>query len=120
MALVEVKTFDAPDETTHPWDKVRGDCVELMGQDICRMTVDPGWNWGEHAAPVEGTERCENFHVKLFVSGRFGVAYEDGTRAEFGPGDIAVIQPGHDAWVIGDEPVVYFSLGRLLKKATGE
>ena len=93
MELVERKSFDAPDEAGESYEKVHGDWIELMGQDVGRMTVQPGWNWTQHSAPVDGTERCERFHVKLFISGRFAVAYEDGTEVEFGPGDIAVIQP---------------------------
>ena len=119
MELIEQKNFDRPDETDHPWDKVTGDWVSLMGQDVGRTTVEPGWNWKEHAAPVAGTERCENFHVKLFTAGRFAVEYQDGTASEFGAGDIAVLQPGHDAWVVGDEPVIYYSLGGIFKAAAG-
>lgn len=119
MPLVERKSFDAPDEAGDPYEKSHGDWVELLGQDVGRMTAQPGWNWTEHSAPVDGTPRCERFHVKLFVSGRFGVAYENGESYEFGAGDIAVIQPGHDAWVVGDDVCVYYSLGPLFKKAAG-
>jgi quercetin dioxygenase-like cupin family protein len=114
--LIQRKNFDSPDERDTPWDKVHGDWVELLGEEIGRMTVEPGWTWREHAAPVAGTERCEKWHVKLFLSGRFSVAYEDGTEAVFKAGDIAVLEPGHDAWVVGDEPVVYLSLGSLFNK----
>jgi hypothetical protein len=31
---------------------------------------------------------------------------EDGTEFDLGPGDIAITAPGHDAWVLGDEPCV--------------
>lgn len=119
MQLVERKCFESPDRAEEPYEKAHGDWIALMGQDVGRMTLQPGWNWTEHSAPVDGTERCERFHVKLFISGRFAVAYQDGTEVEFGPGDIAVIQPGHDAWAVGDEPVVYFSLGPLFKRAAG-
>lgn len=120
MQLVERKRFDVPDRAEEPYGKAHGDWIAVMGQDVGRMTLQPGWNWTEYAAPVDGTARCERFHVKLFISGRFAVAYQDGTEVGFGPGDIAVIQPGHDAWVVGDEPFVYFSLGPLFKRAAGQ
>ncbi len=61
------------------------------------MTIEPGWRFTEHTSPVVGTELCEMFHIKYFIEGRFGVAMEDGTEMEFGPGEIAIIDPGHDA-----------------------
>ena len=116
--LIQRKSFDNPDERNIPWDKEHGDWVELLGEEIGRITVEPGWTWREHAASVAGTERCENWHVKLFLSGRFAVGYEDGTEAVFEAGEIAVLEPGHDAWVVGTEPVVYLSLGSLFKRGS--
>jgi hypothetical protein len=34
------------------------------------------------------------------------VRMDDGTELDLGPGDVVAIGPGHDAWVIRDEPVV--------------
>ena len=116
--LIQRKSFDNPDERNIPWDKEHGDWVELLGEEIGRITVEPGWTWREHAASVAGTERCENWHVKLFLSGRFAVAYKDGTEAEFKAGDIAVLEPGHDAWVVGDEPVVFLTIGSLFERGS--
>lgn len=116
--LIQRKNFDSPDESSTWWDRVHGDCVNLLGEEICRMTIEPGWTWREHAAPDTGTVRCEGWHVKLFLSGQFAVAYEDGTEAVFKAGDIAVIEPGHDCWVVGTEPVVYLGLGSLFKKGS--
>lgn len=118
-AQVQSKNFDAPDHTVRPWERVRVDVLELLDWKFIRVTTEPGWTWREHSAPIAGTDRCQQWHVKLFLSGRFAVAYEDGAEAIFGPGDLAVIQPGHDAWVVGDEPVVFLSLGELLKGASG-
>ena len=76
-----------------------------------RGVVQPGWRWSEHLKPVMGTESCPVHHVQLLVSGRFAVRMEDGEEAEFGPGDVMDVPPGHDAWVVGDEPAVLLDFG---------
>ena len=76
-----------------------------------RGVVQPGWRWSEHLKPVMGTESCPVHHVQLLVSGRFAVRMEDGEEAEFGPGDVMDVPPGHDAWVVGDEPALLLDFG---------
>jgi hypothetical protein len=83
------------------------------------MGIEPGWTFKEHSGPARGTELCQDFHVKLFFGGRFVATYAGGTQEEFGAGDIGVLEPGHDAWVEGDEPVVFIDLGELIKQAEG-
>ena len=65
----------------------------------------------QHVKPIAGTDRCEMTHVMYCISGRLNVVHEDGSEAELGPGDVAVIEPGHDAWVVGDEPYVAVDFG---------
>lgn len=115
--MIQRKSFGTPDEITQPWEKVKNEWVEVLGKKIGRTTVEPGWTWRQHAARVAGSDRCPHWHVKLFLSGRFAVAYAGGTEAVFEAGDIAVIEPGHDAWVVGDEPAVYLSLGEVFKSS---
>ena len=67
--------------------------------------VQPGFRWSTHLKPAAGTSSCLVHHVQVFLTGRFGVRMDDGEEVEFGPLDVADIPPGHDAWVIGDEPV---------------
>lgn len=55
--------------------------------------------------PKAGTTSCPVHHVQVFLSGRFAVRMDDGEEVEFGPLDVGDIPPGHDAWVVGDEPV---------------
>jgi class 3 adenylate cyclase len=71
---------------------------------IGRGMVQPGWHWAEHLAPVMGTESCPIHHVQVLLSGHFTVRMEDGEEVAFQPGDVMDIPPGHDAWVVGDEP----------------
>ena len=107
MAGVEVRSFDTPDETRTP-DKTKVDVVRMAGTTAARFTFEPGWKWSECVKPVVGTESCQVRHVGVVQSGRMHVAHEDGTEGEVGPGEAYVIEPGHDAWVVGDERFVGF------------
>jgi hypothetical protein len=107
MAGVQARGFDAPDETRTP-DKTRVEVVRLGGVSAARLLFEPGWKWSECVKPVVGTETCQVRHVGLVQTGRMHIAHDDGTEVEMGPGDAYVIEPGHDAWVVGDEAVVAF------------
>lgn len=105
MSGVTKKSFASPDETRTP-DKTRVEVVALGNVKAARMTFQPGWRWSECVKPVAGTDRCQAHHVGAVVSGRIHVTHGDGNEVELGPGDAYVIDPGHDAWVVGDEPFV--------------
>jgi len=107
MAGIETKGFDSPDETRTP-EKTKVDVVKLGTTTAARFTFEPGWKWLECVKPVAGTASCQVLHVGVVDSGRLHVTHEDGTEAEVGPGDAFVIEPGHDAWVVGDETFVSF------------
>ena len=107
MAGVEARAFDSPDETRTP-DKTKVDVVRMGRTTAARFTFEPGWKWSECVKPVVGTESCQVRHVGVVQSGRIHVVHEDGTEREAGPGEAFVIEPGHDAWVVGDEPYVGF------------
>jgi hypothetical protein len=105
MAGVDFRGFDSPDETRTP-DKTEVAVVRLGGATAARMTFEPGWKWSDCVKPVAGTDSCQVRHVGVVQSGRLHLEHEDGTTADIGPGDAYVIEPGHDAWVVGDEPFV--------------
>jgi hypothetical protein len=107
MAGVEARTFDSPDETRTP-EKTRVDVVRMGATTAARYTFQPGWRWSESVKPVVGTDSCQVRHVGVVQSGRLHVKHDDGTEGEAGPGDAYVIEPGHDAWVVGDEVFVGF------------
>ena len=115
MTSMVKKSFASPDDTTHPFDKTAVEAVNIGGLSVLRETLDPGWKWSEHVKPVVGTESCQKYHVKYFLAGRQAVVMEDGTEFEFGPGDLAIITPGHDAWVVGDEPNILLELSGATK-----
>ena len=107
MAGISSKSFDSPDETRTP-DKTKVEVVRLEGTTVARTTFQPGWKWSECIKPVVGTDSCQARHVGTLASGRLHVVHDDGSEGELGPGAAYVIEPGHDAWVVGDEPVVAF------------
>jgi hypothetical protein len=105
MPGVESRDFTNPDETRTP-AKTKVELVNLAGGQIGRYTFQPGWKWSECIKPVVGGETCQVEHIGYFVSGRLGVKHQDGSEGEVTAGDVYRIAPGHDAWVIGDEPAV--------------
>jgi hypothetical protein len=107
MAGVHALDFDSPDETRAP-DKTRVDVVRTGGMSAARLTFQPGWRWSECVKPVVGTDSCQVRHVGVVQSGAMVVAHDDGTQLELGAGEAYVIEPGHDAWVVGDQACVTF------------
>src|SRR5919199_2226967 len=100
------KSFDSPDET-RPIPKGKVEVANLGAVTAMRATFEPGWKWSESVKQVAGTESCQTAHMGYMESGRMVVRMDDGTEHEFAPGDVCTIPPGHDAWVVGDEPVVF-------------
>ena len=105
MAGLEVRSFAAPDETRAP-DKTKVEIVRMGGTSASRMSLEPGWRWSECIKPVAGTDSCQAHHVGVIQSGTMHVVHDDGTEQEISAGQAYVIEPGHDAWVVGDETVV--------------
>jgi hypothetical protein len=100
-----VKNLKSPDET-RKFDKGKLDLAKFGDTVVGRFELQPGWRWSQAVKPLVGTEWCEQTHVGYLVSGRLGQKLRDGTEEEAGPGDAIFTPPGHDAWVIGSEPVV--------------
>ena len=104
MATTEARSLDQADETRTP-DKTKVDIVRLGDNEVGRFTFAPGWRWSDCIKPVVGTDSGELSHLG-YSSGRLHVVGDDGTESDVGPGDAYAIDPGHDAWVVGDEPFV--------------
>lgn len=107
MAGVQKLDFDSPDETRTP-EKTRADLVRIGNTTVGRLTLEPGWQWAECIKPVAGTDSCQVRHVGFVHAGTMHVVHDDGTEADLGPGAAYVIEPGHNAWVVGDVPFVGF------------
>jgi len=100
-----LKRFEKPDET-RTFPKGKFEMIHLGGMTIGRATYEPGWRWSEHVGRSTGSRVCQVEHVGMVVSGRAAAAMEDGTVFEMKPGDLFYVPPGHDSWVVGDEPYV--------------
>jgi len=97
-------SYDEPDERRTP-PNATVDVVHLGNVSSARLTALPGWRWSESVKPIAGTEHCEVRHVGVVLAGSLAVSHGSESM-ELGPGDTYVIEPGHDAWVVGDEPFV--------------
>ncbi len=111
MAGIEVKNVDSPDEVRPFADKGHANVLQVGGHPVLYGTFEPGWRWSEHVKPIAGTDSCQATHLIYCVSGRMKVVMNDGAEGEIGPGDLIAIEPGHDAWVVGDEPCVSVDFG---------
>jgi len=105
MAGVQARRFDDPDESRTP-EKTKVDVVRMGSTSAARMTFEPGWRWSECVKPVAGTDSCQSRHVGVVQSGKMHVVHDDGTEQDLEPGDAYVIEPGHDAWIVGNETFV--------------
>ncbi|HEY5538053.1 MAG TPA: cupin domain-containing protein [Thermoplasmata archaeon] len=105
MASAERKEFKSPDEA-RTFEKGKVELIKIGGGVVGRLTLQPGWRWSKHVKPVAKTEWCEAPHFQYHVSGRLHVLMSDGKEFEVGPGEVSTLPQGHDAWVVGKEPVV--------------
>ncbi len=101
----EHKSFGAPDETRE-FPHGRAELLTVGGAEVGRMTFEPGWRWSEDVKPLAGTDSCEAPHFQYHVSGQLAIRMTDGSEFVAKAGDITSLPSGHDAWVVGDEPVV--------------
>ena len=101
----EHRAFDAPDEV-RDFPNGHAEILDVGDSEIGRLVFQPGWRWSNDVKPIAGTESCEAPHFQYHVAGQLGIRMDDGTEFVAGPGDVTSLPSGHDAWVIGEEPVV--------------
>ncbi len=111
MAGMEVKNFASPAETRPFTGKGKAEIVSMGGTAVGRGTFEPGWKWSENVKPLAGTDSCQAPHLGYVLSGRMRLRMDDGAEGEVGPGDVFLAPPGHDAWVVGNEPCVMVDFG---------
>jgi hypothetical protein len=104
MQSTEHKSFREPDETRE-FPNGRAEIVKIGGGEVGMLVFEPGWRWSNDVRPIAGTASCEAPHFQYHVSGRLAIRMDDGTELVAGPGDVTSLPSGHDAWVIGEEPV---------------
>jgi mannose-6-phosphate isomerase-like protein (cupin superfamily) len=108
-STLERRTFDAPDET-RPAGSGNAAILKVAEIGLMQVTLPPGWRWSRDVQPIAHTDSCQAPHVVYILSGHIHVAMDDGTETDLGPQDVGVVPPGHDAWTVGDQPVVYLDI----------
>ena len=112
----ELKDFSKPDEVRE-FPKGKVELVKIGNATVGRATFQPGWKWSESVQPLAKTASCEAPHFQYHVSGTLMVKMDDGTLLECKAGDVSLVPTGHDAWVVGDEPVVVVDFQGMLDYA---
>lgn len=105
MDKTEHRSFQATDEVRE-FPHGRAEILKVGGGEVGRLVFQPGWRWSQDVKPIAGTASCEAPHFQYHVSGRLAIRMDDGTEFIAGPGDVTTLPSGHDAWVVGEEPVV--------------
>ena len=116
MKKAELKSFKKPDETREfPLGRV--ELVTIGGATVGCATLKPGWKWSNSVKPIAKTQNCEAAHFQYHVSGTLRVRMDNGEEFDCGPGDVSLLPSGHDAWVVGNEPVVVVDFQGMLDYA---
>jgi quercetin dioxygenase-like cupin family protein len=102
LALVN---FDDPAEV-RSFEKGKFELYRVGPTTLGRATYEPGWKWSEHVGRSTGERSCQVEHVGLVLSGRAVAKMDDGREVVMRAGDFFYVPPGHDSWVVGDEPYV--------------
>ena len=116
MEKMEVKSLSKPDEV-RTFDKGKLELVKIGGAVIGRATFQPGWKWSDSVKPLVKTKSCEAPHFQYHLSGTLRVKMDDGTVVDCKAGDLSLLPSGHDAWVVGDEPVVVIDFQGMVEYA---
>ena len=103
---MQKKNLDSSSDDTRTFEKGKVNIANFEDIAIGKATLEPGWSWEKCVKPIANTNSCEAPHTQYIVSGRMKVVMDDGMEEEFSSGDALVVPPGHNAWVIGNEPVV--------------
>jgi hypothetical protein len=113
------KHFQTPDEVREfPLGKL--ELVKIGKAVVGRATLQPGWRWSDSVKPIVHTATCDAPHFQYHVAGHLHVAMDDGTEMDCRPGDISLLPSGHDAWVVGNEPVVLVDFQGMVDYAKRE
>jgi hypothetical protein len=113
MAQLEKKNFDSPDKVMTP-NNAKMEAVTLGDKTVFKMTFQSGWKWSVDINPEAGPEKCQQHHFGYQLSGVLHIVSTDGVEIESKAGDVVDIPPGHDAWVVGEEPVELLDFGSAL------
>jgi hypothetical protein len=105
MKKAEIRSLGKPDEV-RVFPKGQLKLIKVGGATVGRAILEPGWKWSTSVKPIAKTKSCEAPHFQYHIAGVLKIRMDDGTEFEARPGDVTFLPAGHDAWVVGDEPVV--------------
>ena len=109
MSAIRSKSFDDPD-VVRRFPLMESQLVQIGSIAVGHATLEPGWRWTTSIGPATGDALCQVHHINLVLSGRIRFRMADGEEAEIGRNTLIDVPPGHDAWVVGDEPAVMVDL----------
>jgi hypothetical protein len=105
MQQTEHRDFGEPDEL-RAFPNGHAEILKVGDSEIGRLVFEPGWRWATDVKPIAQTPSCEAPHFQYHIAGKLAIRMDDGTEFVAEPGDVTSLPSGHDAWVLGDEPVV--------------
>ncbi|MNL03758.1 hypothetical protein D3C87_1243060 [compost metagenome] len=105
LGILIEKNFSKPDEVRE-FPKGKMELITFNGSVVGKATLQPGWRWSTSVKSIAKTESCQAPHFQYHLAGVLKIKMDDGSEFECKPGDVTLVPPGHDAWVVGNEPVV--------------
>jgi EutQ-like cupin domain len=111
MSPSETRNIANPHETRPFRANGQMEVITLGDFTLGRGTFEPGWRWSQDVKPIAGTDSCQTRHTGICLSGRMVVRFDDGNEVHIEPGDVVVLEPGHDAWTVGEEACVLLDTG---------
>jgi mannose-6-phosphate isomerase-like protein (cupin superfamily) len=115
---MQSRNLDKNPDEVRKFTNGRIELANLGDATIGRVILEPGWKWSKDVKPIANTNSCQFAHTQYAISGRIRVRMDDGTEQEFGPGEAMYIPPGHDGWVVGNEPFVAIDFTGMREYAT--
>lgn len=103
---IKVKDGITSPSQVRTFPKGHVDLINIGGATVGKGIFEPGWRWSESVKPIAKTDSCEAPHFQYQISGTMMVLMDDGTEFECKAGDVSLLPPGHDAWVVGNEPLM--------------
>ena len=113
MISIEAKSFANADEINKRFANALIESVNIRGQRVNKLTLQPGWKWSVDVKPSIGKATCQASHLGIILSGKIYCVHDDGNEVTYSAGDAYSIAPGHDAWVVGDDVAVCYEFAGM-------
>jgi quercetin dioxygenase-like cupin family protein len=116
---IQTKNLHTSPDKVLTCEKEKTEMVSLGDLTVARVTLQPGWSWEKNVKPKPKTKSCGVPHTSYIISGRMKTVMDDGTEVESGPGTVAVVPPGHNTWVVGNEEAVIIGFAGVKEYVKG-